>query len=931
MAEKRKTTPMIEQYIRIKAENPNTLLFFRMGDFYELFFEDAKTASKALDIALTKRGQHKGEDIPMCGVPFHAYESYLAKLVKQGYKVAICEQIETPEEAKKRAGYKAVVKRDVIRIVTPGTVIEDNLLESGNNNYLAAIFKNNNVFSLSYIDISTGDFFTKSDINIYSEITKLNPSEIIIPDSFYEHKDLENLINTYKEKITTLPVVKFDYENALSKLKNYFDVKDINAIGNFNKEEIITSGVVLDYIEMTQKGSLPYIKKLQSENRNDLLEIDSSTFESLEVLKNSNTSNSKTLFSIINKTVTNPGKRKLKYILSNPSSSIKEINERLNAIQYFINNNEKREKIIHLLKETGDLERAVSRITSGRGGPRDLKNILDTLIKIPEIRTAFLNLFTPKKNDLFAGEEGAKNFYTDEEIPLKIKNAVNNLGDYDTLTDRLKKALKEDLPYLARDGGFIKTGYNTSLDEFKNIAQKSSQIILGLSEKYKEKTGVSTLKIRSNNVIGYYIEVPSKQADKLLNDEQFIHRQTLVNNMRFTTTELIEIENKIKNADEKILAVELEIFESFVRDIKNYSEKLSITANKIAYLDIFTSFAELAILNNYTRPIIDDTTDFEIQDGRHPIVEISLKANMQEEFIPNDCKLENDEPSPVTKNNGNNTNKSTESDNLYSNLWLITGPNMAGKSTFLRQNALIALMAHIGCYVPASKAHIGIIDKIFSRVGASDNIAKGHSTFMVEMIETASIINRATEHSFVILDEIGRGTATYDGVSIATAVIEHLHNKNKCRGLFATHYHELTTLASKLKNVTCHTVDIKEWNDEVIFMHKVKPGTADRSYGIHVAELAGLPKEVTNRAKDVLQNLENKNYNLGLGFDESKLPFYAKSSKNNETEIDTEKKKSESQNRFDNIINRIKNTDINAISPKEALDFLFKISKDLKD
>lgn len=880
-------TPAMAQYMKIKNANKDYLVFYRMGDFYELFFDDALIASKALDIALTKRGKADGQNIPMCGVPFHAYENYMARLIHQGYKVAICEQMESPEEARKR-GAKSVVMRDVIRLVTPGTLTEDNLLDARKNNYLLCCNKIGNSFGFAWIDLSTGDFFTKlaeipnkqTSACLQTFLAKINPVEIIAPDSMLQISDLFHVLNLYREKLTVLPQARFNAASAKQLLEKMLKVKTLEAFGNFSKAELAAAGTVLDYIENTQKGKMPRIKKPIKINDAQCMEIDNATRNSLEIFESVNGDRKNSLLGTIDRTVTGAGARLLAYRLSNPSLDIAEINRRLDLVEFFINVPETRAELREYFHDFADLERTVSRLSLGRGGPKDMAMLGITLAFIPKIKN-LINSYG-KYNKLLSG------------LPNAVADVLKKLCDFSHIVDNLERALAdvEDLPILARDGGFIREGYYPALDELRNLQKNSRELISGLEQKYISETGIAGLKIRYNNVLGYFIEIPAKFAKDLLQNPEFIHRQSVLNAARFVTVELTDLEKEIRSASEKSVAMENELFTKLTEDILCASDDISISAEALAELDVASASADLATECRYCRPVLDTSVVFEIKNGRHPVVEPALKKDNAAEFVGNDCTL-----------NGENNR-----------IWLLTGPNMAGKSTFLRQNAIIAIMAQTGCYVPCTSAHIGIVDKVFSRVGASDDLSRGRSTFMVEMVETAAILNQATPRSFVILDEIGRGTATYDGLSIAWAVVEHLHEVNHCRALFATHYHELTDLTEKLDALTLHCMKIKEFNDEVIFMHEVIDGTADRSYGIHVAKLAGLPDLVLQRAKQVLASLETSADNNRTLNPASKLPLFS--------DLQQQAKAESKPSELDIAMQNINPDDF---TPREALDKLYEL------
>lgn len=874
-------TPMMAQYLETKKAYPDYLLFYRMGDFYEMFFDDAVAASKALDIALTKRGKLEGADVPMCGVPFHAYETYLSRLIKHGFKVAICEQMEDPKEAKKR-GAKSVVKRDVIRLVTAGTLTEENLLDSRRNNFLLSLAKTGDMLGVSWLDLSTGDFFLEEiglknkpeAVVVSSLLSRLSPVEILVSDRYLQSPKLFEVFNEYRKKLSVLPEARFNFENARRNLLNLFKVETLDAYGNFSRAEITAAGVLMDYVETTQKGQMPRVEKPVKIYERQVMEIDGATRRSLELLESSSGDRGNSLLSVLDRTVTGAGARMLAGRIASPLVDTKEIGERLNVVEFFLNEEFIRDDVRALLKACPDIERAVSRLSLERGGPRDLAAIKTTLAAVPRL-----------KNIL----SGASSQNMVSELPEAVARIAGRMGHHENLVDELERALADELPLLARDGGFIREGYYPPLDEIRRVKNNSQQIILQLQEKYAAATDIPNLKIKYNNLIGYFVEVPAKFATRMLENKDFIHRQSVLNAVRFTTVELTEIENEIRGAGEKLLATELELFNKLVTEVRIAADDISRTAKALAELDVGAALADLAVEKNYCRPEIDDSFCFDVEDGRHPVVEASLAREHGGAFVGNDCRLGGD----------------------YSNIWLITGPNMAGKSTFLRQNAIIAVMAQIGSFVPAKRARIGVVNKLFSRVGASDDLARGRSTFMVEMVETASILNRADERSLVILDEIGRGTATFDGLSIAWAVVEHLHEVNRCRALFATHYHELTSLVGKLHKMSLHCMKIKEFNDEVIFLHEVIDGAADRSYGIHVAKLAGLPPVVLKRAEQVLSSLENDKKNANIKELADDLPLFS-----------SLKKEEKKPSAVDAALAEICPDNL---TPREALDELYRL------
>lgn len=887
MTEKSNLTPAMVQYMELKQAHQDYLLFYRMGDFYELFFDDAITASKALDIALTKRGKADGKDVPMCGVPFHAYESYMAKLMKQGFKVAICEQMEDPAEAKKR-GYKAIVRRDVVRLVTPGTITEDTILDSRKNNYLLCVAKINNDFGLAWIDLSTGVFYTQlleikegnEVAELHTAIDRLAPSEILVADTLLQNSDLFHLLNEYKEKLSVLPQARFNSGNAQKRILEFYNVNTLDSFGSFSKSEVTAAGILLDYVENTQKGKMPRIARPVKILSSQYMEIDAATRHNLDLLDGPRGS---TLISVLDRTVSGAGARLLANRLANPLLNVKKINARLDVVEFFLKHQDVREKLRTVLKSCPDIERAVSRLGVGRGGPRDLLSIGVTLGSLPKLITL---IETFKPIDVV------------DELPSAVAKVLQKFGNHAMLVNMLANALwvedrNNELPLLARDGDFIKAGYSPELDAVRDLKNKGHNYILNLQSKYVQQTGIEHLKIKYNNVIGYFIEIPNKEAAQVLGNPEFIHRQSVLNAARFTTVELTELENQIRGAAEKALALELAVFDDLVHSVLLAADDITRTANALAELDVGSALAYLAIENNYCRPEIDDSYAFEIVDGRHPVVEEAIRRSHEGSFVGNNCSLD------------------VESNRI----WLITGPNMAGKSTFLRQNAIITIMAQMGSFVPAKSAHIGYVDKVFSRVGASDDLARGRSTFMVEMVETASILNRADRRSFVILDEIGRGTATFDGLSIAWAVVEYLHEVNKCRALFATHYHELTDLTGRLKSMSLHCMKIKEFKGEVIFLHEVIEGAADRSYGIHVAKLAGLPPKVLERAEQVLAELEkDKRQNNFSGLD-LELPLFSFAPK--------EEKKSP-------LLKELEQLNPDDLTAREALQKLYDLKEMLK-
>jgi DNA mismatch repair protein MutS len=829
-------TPMMEQYIEIKAAHPDCLLFYRMGDFYELFFADAEVASRALGIVLTKRGRHLGRDIPMCGVPVERSEEYLHRLIALGHRVAVCEQLEDPAEAKKRGG-KSVVRRDVVRLVTAGTLTEDTLLDARRNNYLLAVARARpssseagGVFALAFLDMSTGEFrVTECDrATLGAEIARLEPGEVIVSDALYADTELAP---TWRSLPTVMPVTRdvFDGATAERRLAGYFAVESTQAFGTFSRLELTAAAACVTYVERTQLGRKPPLSPPTREAAGATLLIDAATRANLELVRTLNGERRGSLLAAIERTVTAAGSRLLAQRLSAPLTDPAAIGRRHDAVEVLIADVAMRTDLRERLAAAPDLARSLARLAVGRGGPRDLAAIRDGLQAAGAIAARVASL---------------------GNAPEEIVTAASALRAPDTaISDELRAALADELPLVKRDGGFVRAGYDAGLDEARALRDESRRVVAALQARYAEATGVRALKIRHNNVLGYFVEVTAQHGEKLLTAPQnalFIHRQTLAGQVRFTTTELGDLEAKIASAADRALAIEIDIFERLSATVSEAGADIKLAAEALATLDVAAGLAALALDRDYVRPEVIDTLEFVVEGGRHPVVEQALVRDGGP-FVANDCDLSPPSvptiPPPHTGDGGGR-------------IWIVTGPNMAGKSTFLRQNALIAVLAQMGSFVPARRARIGVVDRLFSRVGAADDLARGRSTFMVEMIETAAILNQAGPRALVILDEIGRGTATFDGLSIAWATIEHLHASNRCRALFATHFHELTALAAKLPRLFNATMRVKEWQGDVVFLHEVVPGAADRSYGVQVAKLAGLPPAVIDRAKVVLAELE---------------------------------------------------------------------------
>ena len=862
-----KTTPMMEQYLTIKNKHKDALLFYRMGDFYELFFEDAIAASKALDITLTKRGKTNGMDIPMCGVPFHSADNYLPKLIKKGFNVAVCEQTETIEEAKSNLK-KGPLKREVVRIISPGTLTEDNLLDRNANNFLGAISDVNGSISISWVDVSTGCFKSR---NLQKEnnqkqlltnlLLRMNFSEILVSDAMELNIISEEWHSIIKKQSSSL----FHYSSCLQQICSYFSIMSLEGIGKFSDGEVIAAGVLLSYLKLTQCGKLPILSMIKNESENNFLEIDYFTQKSLEILSNLSGETNGSLITSLDETKTAGGARLLKQRITEPFYKVVEIEKRYNLINWFLNNDIDIFKLQNNLENIPDIERSLSRISLLRGSPKDLSILCNGLLNVKQIYEIIIS-FKDRLNQASL-----------------LNNIFNQISVDYSLFEDIKNSLKKDLPLSTKEGGFIRDGYDDNLDKLRNLRNNELEEITKLQNKYSDLTNVNSLKIKYNRMLGYHIEVRAVHDKALRDKDIFIHRQTTAQTSRFTTIELNEAENQLINSYDKSISIEMDIFKNFTNQIINEGKKILDIASAISELDIGIMVVKQSKDRDYVCPKILENKTLEIIEGRHPVVETQMKLS-ENSFISNDCILNKDDF-----------------------LWLITGPNMAGKSTYLRQNALIVIMAQAGLFVPAKEANIGVFDKIFSRVGASDDLAKGQSTFMIEMIETSLILNTASEKSLVILDEIGRGTATFDGLAIAWSVLDYLHNKIKPRTLFATHYHELTSLKEDLNHLSCHKMSIKEWNNSIIFMHKIIEGEADKSYGIHVAQLAGLPFEVIKKATQLLSKLENNKDNS-----------YLKKSDNLDDNYSNINESQSFFKEFDNI-------NVDNISPREALDILYKL------
>ncbi len=821
-----RATPSIEQFIEIKTANPDCLLFFRMGDFYEMLFEDAEIASRAVGLTLTKRGKHLGKDIPLCGVPVKQAENYLQRLITAGYRIAVAEQMEDAAEAKKR-GYKAVVRRDVVRLITPGTLFEDDLLEPRRANNLVVVSRSGadegERFGLATVDLSTGSFLLNETDRkgLAAELARLEPAELAAAENLLHDEELKPHFMQSGASLSPLGHNLTDDASAERRLKEAFAVHGMEGLGSFTPAELAAAATAVSYVARTQRSETVPLQFPSRTAQGGFLEIDAATRANLEITRTLGGQRNGSVLNVIDRTITAAGARLLMERISSPLTDVGAITARHDAVGYFFDNPALRRDVREALKGMPDLSRALQRLALQRGGPRDLAGIALGLNRTRQIAQT-----------IAASSQN--------QLPFELEAALMAALATDTdLCAELEKALAEELPLRTSDGGFIRSGFSADLDEQRSLRDDSRRVIIDIQNRYAQETEAKTLRIKHTNFLGYFVEVPPDMGEALRqppHNSTFIHRQTLQNAMRFSTTELAELETRIAAAADRSLAIEKSLFDDFSSRILEASQPIKQAAHALAILDVTAALAELAVECSYVRPTLDTSLAFSIEKGRHPVVE---QATQKGKFVANDCNLSAMPQSPES-----------------GRLWLLTGPNMAGKSTFLRQNALIVLLAQAGSFVPAASAHFGVVDRLFSRVGAADDLARGRSTFMVEMVETAAILNQATARSLVILDEIGRGTSTFDGLSIAWATLEHLHDATRCRTLFATHYHELTHLASRLPRLHNATVKVAEWKGEVVFLHEVIAGAADRSYGIQVARLAGLPDKVVGRAKVILKELE---------------------------------------------------------------------------
>ncbi|MDP1599978.1 DNA mismatch repair protein MutS [Phenylobacterium sp.] len=876
-------TPVMAQFFEAKARQPDALVFFRMGDFYELFFEDAEKAAAALSITLTARGNHGGAPIPMCGVPVHAAEAYLAKLVRAGFKVALCEQMEDPAEAKKR-GYKSVVRRDVVRVVTPGTLTEDGLLDARGSNRLAAVAVRAGAAAVATVELSTGEVecMALSRDGLASALAALGPSETLVPDRLFADETLSETFKTVSGLIQPMASALAEPSASEARLKRLYGVETLDGFGELTGAEISALGLIAAHLETTQAGRLPALTAPRRAGEADVMSIDPATRSSLEIEKSTSGSRDGSLLGAIDRTITAPGARLLSARLARPLLDPAAINARLDAVEWFCERRPLRQKLRETLRGMGDMARALSRLALGRGGPRDLGCLRDGL----------------------AGGETLSQLFShpaplDPPPPGEIAGALaglHPLGDPGLAEFRrmLAEGLGQDLPAQARDGGYVAAGVRAELDQARALRDDSRKVILQLEARLVAESGVA-LKIKHNAVLGYFVETSAKAAEPLMTpplNGAFIHRQTLANQVRFTTVELAELDARIAQAAERALAMEVATFEAWREAAIGVATAIQAAAEGASRLDVAAGLAEWADDVGASRPVIDRSTAFEAQAARHPVVEAAVKR-AGDPFTPNDCRLDG-------------------AGVAGARLSIVTGPNMAGKSTFLRQNALLAVLAQAGCYVPAKSLRLGVVDRLFSRVGAGDDLARGRSTFMAEMVETAAILTQATPRSLVILDEIGRGTATYDGLAIAWACAEALHETNRCRGLFATHYHELAVLEDRLAHVANLSLKAKEWNGDLIFLHEAGPGPADRSYGVQVAKLAGVPPAVVVRAREVLDRLERE---AGAPAHLDGLPLFAAS-------VAEPEHKGSSQ-----VEEALRALDADSMSPREAMAALYRLKE----
>jgi len=862
---KENLTPLLRQYKSIKERFKDAILFFRMGDFYEMFYEDAIVASKILEIALTTRDKRSPDPVPMCGIPYHALNSYLPKLIREGYKVAICEQVENPAEA------KGIVKREVVKIVTPGTLLDGDLLEPGDNNFIASLY-GNGPSGLAFMDISTGDFFiTESRImeDILTEFTRIEPKEIIIPPDmdlgdFIKRQSYKICINTYPEEI-------FENPESMEEVKRYIQSEDHMDMSNLNLS-LKAASALLFYLRETQKTAIRNINAIKILRPEEYMTIDETTRDNLEIVRSLRGDKRGSLFYHMDRTITPMGGRLLKHWLLHPLMNIHEIRTRQDAVEELVNHFSLREEIRNILKSISDMERIISRISLRAANARDLVALRRCIERLPDLRNCISSLSASLFNRI-----------------LQMLDPLEDVGKL------IAMAIADDPPLSITEGGIIRDGYNEELDELRMLSRETKKWLASFEARERKRTGIESLKVRYNRVFGYYIEVT--KANLKYVPSEYMRKQTLVNAERFITPELKDYESRILGAEERIKGLEYSLFEEIRENISSQAKRIQVCAKGVALIDVISSLADLAHRHNYVKPSVDDSLNILIREGRHPVVE-AMEEN--ERFVPNDTEMDCDKR----------------------RVMILTGPNMAGKSTYMRQVALIVLMAQMGSFVPAREATIGIVDRIFTRIGASDNLARGKSTFMIEMEETAHIVKNATRRSLILLDEIGRGTSTFDGISIAWATAEYINRHIKAKTLFATHYHELTDLALTEEGIFNTFMAVREWNDEVIFLRKIMPGISDKSYGIQVAKLAGLPEGIIKRAKEVLASLEEGE------FDMEGKPRLARTDKDKEipSQIDLFTTYSDHP-----VLDEIRTLDILNMTPLQALTKLEELQRLLKE
>ncbi|MCY4328109.1 MAG: DNA mismatch repair protein MutS [Rhodobacteraceae bacterium] len=885
---------MMVQYHQIKSQYPDCLLFFRMGDFYELFYEDAKTASAALDIVLTKRGKNRGREIPLCGVPAHSADRYLQTLIRKGFRVAVCEQTEDPAVARKR-GSKAVIARKVVRVLTSGTLTEDALLDSRSHNFLAAVTLIRGQTAIAWTDISVGNLHVMACLpnELPDQLGRVSPHEILYSEN--ADKDLNHLLADWKAVCTEFASVHFDSISATQKLCALFSVRTLDAYGEFSRTELSALGAITAYLDITQKGQPPLLRPPVRETIEETMHIDCATRRNLEISRDFSGNRDASLLGAVDYTLTAPGARLLDSRVSAPSTCLDEITRRQRAVTSFFNRSMLRQEVRKELRRMADLNRPLSRIFLHRGTPQDLGALRNGLR-----RAKIIHGLLQSGQETLPGSSPTC-LLGDAVMETALQGSMEKIDGFGELLEELEAALADELPVQLRDGGLICHGYDEELDAERSLDKEGRSHIGNMQAELASETGISSLKIKHNQVLGYFVEVPSAHGEKLLSTphkERFTHRHTVVNALRFTTADLAEAESRLLNAAARILEIEGDIFNRLCARVVDTATAINQTAEGLAEIDVVAAWAELATERNWIPPRLDNSGILDICGGRHPVVEQALRRTGGQPFVANDCQLADMDASPRVR--------------------LITGPNMAGKSTYLRQNALIVLLAQTGAYVPADSAQIGLVSQLFSRVGAADELARGRSTFMVEMIETAAILNQAKPNALVILDEIGRGTATYDGLSIAWATLEHLHDISRCRALFATHYHELTQLSEKLERLQNSTVVVREWENEIIFLYEVRNGAAERSYGVQVAKLAGMPESAVARACDILASLETDQHGTGgktaALFDD--LPLFAAANQTTPRQEPSVEQK---------LRDRLETLNPDELSPRDALALIYEL------